>query len=34
MKDIETILLSGGEPTIQDNFFRLLSLSSSLAFKT
>lgn len=34
MKDIETILLSGWEPTIQDNFFRLLSLSSSLGFKT
>lgn len=34
MKDIETILLSGWEPTIQDNFFRLLSLSSSLWFKT
>jgi MoaA/NifB/PqqE/SkfB family radical SAM enzyme len=34
LKDIDTILLSWWEPTIQDNFFKLLELSSSLWFKT
>lgn len=34
MKDIETILFSWGEPTIQSNFFRLLKISADLGFKT
>jgi MoaA/NifB/PqqE/SkfB family radical SAM enzyme len=33
-KDIDTILFSWWEPTIQSNFFNLLELSSSLGFKT
>lgn len=33
-RDIDTILLSWWEPTIQDNFFRLLSVASGLGFKT
>lgn len=34
LKDIDTILVSGWEPTIQNNFFRLLKIISSLWFKT
>lgn len=33
-KDVDTIIFSWGEPTIQSNFFSLLELSSSLWFKT
>lgn len=34
LKDIDTILLSWGEPTIQDNFFKLLKIIFSFWFKT
>jgi len=34
IKDINTILLSWWEPTIQNNFFKLLSIASSLWFNT
>lgn len=34
LKDIDTILFSWGEPTIQSNFFKLLNIASFLWFKT
>jgi len=34
LKDVDTILLSWWEPTIQDNFFKLLKITSWLWFKT